>query len=48
MYDSAEVVERINAEFLKAAARGVTLLAATGDGGSHFSFGAFPEDTGSP
>lgn len=41
MYDSGSVVDRINAEFLKAASRGVTLLAATGDGGSHFSFGAF-------
>ena len=43
MYDSGATVDRINVEFLKAAARGTTLLAATGDGGSHFSFGAFPE-----
>ncbi len=33
---------RVSDEFMKATARGVTLLAATGDGGSHFSFGAFP------
>lgn len=42
MYDSGTIVDRINTEFLKATGRGVTLLGATGDGGSHFSFGAFP------
>lgn len=45
MYATASIVERTNIEFLKSAARGVTLLGATGDGGSHFSFGAFPSDT---
>lgn len=44
MYDSGTIVDRINTEFLKATSRGVTLLGATGDGGSHFSFGAFPND----
>lgn len=44
MYDGGDLVDRINAEFMKASARGVTLLAATGDGGSHFSFGAFEDD----
>ena len=44
MLDSAEIVERVNSAFVVASARGVTLLAATGDGGSHFSFGAFPEN----
>jgi len=45
MYSSASIVDRINVEFLKSAARGVTLLGATGDGGSHFSFGAFGQAT---
>jgi subtilase family serine protease len=46
MYASGDIVDRINVEFMKATARGVTLLGATGDGGSHFSFGAFPDDDG--
>eukprot|EP00128_Syssomonas_multiformis_P001382 Colp12_sorted_trinity150504_noHs@16960 len=41
MYESGESAERINVEFMKAGLRGTTILAATGDGGSHFSFGLF-------
>ena len=43
MYDGRAQAARIDAEFLKITARGATLLGATGDGGSHFSFGAFPD-----
>jgi len=43
MYSSGELVDRINTEFMKTVARGTTMLAATGDGGSHFSFGAFTD-----
>jgi len=38
MFPSADVENRINIEFAKLGLRGVTLLAASGDGGSHFSF----------
>jgi len=41
MYDSADQSIRIDAEFIKLGARGMTILAATGDGGSHFSFQFF-------
>lgn len=44
MMDSAPQSERINTEFMKLGLRGVTLLAATGDGGSHYSFQPFPSD----
>lgn len=33
--------ERINTEFMKLGLRGVSIFAASGDGGSHFSFGPF-------
>uniref|UniRef100_A0A7S4MF68 Peptidase S53 domain-containing protein n=1 Tax=Vannella robusta TaxID=1487602 RepID=A0A7S4MF68_9EUKA len=41
MYTSADQVNRINDEFMKMGARGVSVFAATGDGGNHFSFGPF-------
>jgi subtilase family serine protease len=41
MYPNSTVPDRINVEFQKLGVRGVTLLAATGDGGSHFSFEPF-------
>jgi len=45
MFSSEDQLNRIDREFMKAAARGVTLLAASGDGGSHFSFTPFEMDT---
>jgi len=44
MYDSGVQADRMNNEMMKLASRGVSILAATGDGGSHFSFGPFPSD----
>jgi tripeptidyl-peptidase-1 len=44
MMDTAPQTERISTEFMKLGLRGVTLLAATGDGGSHYSFQPFPND----
>ena len=38
MFPNADVVNRINIELQKLGIRGVTVLAASGDGGSHFSF----------
>lgn len=43
-WDQQDLPTRVNSEFLKASSRGVTLAAATGDGGSHFSFQRFPDD----
>jgi hypothetical protein len=43
MFGSSWEVDRINVEFMKLGLRGVTLLAASGDGGSHFSFVPFDE-----
>lgn len=44
MMDTGAQSDRINQEFMKLGLRGVTLLAATGDGGSHYSFQPFPGD----
>jgi len=44
MYTSANQVARIDAELKKLGSRGVTILAAAGDGGSHFSFQPFNND----
>lgn len=44
MMDTGPQSDRINQEFMKLGLRGVTLLAATGDGGSHYSFQPFPGD----
>jgi len=44
MMDTAPQTMRINNEFMKLGVRGMTLLAATGDGGSHYSFQPFPND----
>jgi len=41
MYSSEDLVARIDNEFMKMGSRGVSLFAATGDGGNHFSFGPF-------
>jgi tripeptidyl-peptidase-1 len=41
MFASAEVESRIDVEFAKLGLRGVTIVAASGDGGSHFAFGPF-------
>jgi len=43
MYTSAEQTQRISDEFMQMGLRGMTIFAATGDGGCHFSFGPFPE-----
>jgi len=43
MFVDEEQIERINLEFQKLGARGVTLVAASGDGGSHFSFQPFDD-----
>jgi len=41
MYDSSTQADRMNNELMKLGMRGVTILVATGDGGSHFSFEPF-------
>ena len=41
MFGSAEIESRIDAELMKLGLRGVTVTAASGDGGSHFAFGPF-------
>lgn len=46
MYDSSQQADRLNTELMKLTSRGVTILAATGDGGSHFSFEPFRPDGG--
>jgi len=38
MYKNKDVVDRVNQELMKLGLMGVTILAASGDGGSHFSF----------
>ncbi|KJE97784.1 tripeptidyl-peptidase I [Capsaspora owczarzaki ATCC 30864] len=43
MYTSQDETDKINDELLVVALRGVTILAATGDGGSHFSFEPFSD-----
>jgi len=44
MYLSANQLQRIDTQIMKLGLRGVTVLAAAGDGGSHFSFQPFPDD----
>lgn len=44
MYRSGDLINHMDLEFIKLSARGVTLLAAAGDGGSHYSFQPFPSD----
>ena len=39
MFGSADEQQRINVEFMKLGLRGVTVVAASGDGGSHWAFG---------
>lgn len=46
MFDSKDLVDRIETEFKKLGLRGVTILAASGDGGSHWAFGRFEDDLG--
>ena len=46
MFLSQAQVDKINTALQVLGARGVTVLGASGDGGSHFSFGAFPSDGG--
>ena len=41
MFQSAEQEARIEVEFQKLGLRGMTITAASGDGGSHFAFGPF-------
>eukprot|EP01090_Pellita_catalonica_P020481 TRINITY_DN7342_c0_g1_i1.p1 TRINITY_DN7342_c0_g1~~TRINITY_DN7342_c0_g1_i1.p1 ORF type:complete len:510 (-),score=65.90 TRINITY_DN7342_c0_g1_i1:148-1677(-) len=41
MYTSAKQMQKISVELLKIGLRGVTVLAAAGDGGAHFSFVPF-------
>jgi len=45
MYDSLEQTVRMNFELMRLGARGVSIFAATGDGGSHFSFEPFENST---
>lgn len=42
---SKDVDQRINEEFMKLGLMGVTILAASGDGGSHFSFGQYDTES---
>lgn len=44
MYPDSGQIDRMNTEFQKLAVRGVSIFAASGDGGSHFSFQEFPTD----
>ena len=41
MFESEDQENRIDVEFMKLGLRGVTVTAASGDGGSHFAFGPF-------
>lgn len=41
MYASTAITDQINYEFIKLGLRGVSIVAATGDGGFHFSFTHF-------
>lgn len=41
MFHSQNLEDRIDVEFAKLGAKKVTIVAASGDGGSHFSFGPF-------
>lgn len=41
MFRTQTLEDRIDAEFAKLGSKNVTILAASGDGGSHFSFGPF-------
>lgn len=41
MFNSQILEDRIDTEFAKLGSKGVTIVAASGDGGSHFSFGPF-------
>lgn len=36
-----DTMDRINQEFMKVGLMGVTILAASGDGGNHFAFGKY-------
>jgi subtilase family serine protease len=42
MMDSMDQQARIGVEMMKLGSRGTTVVAAAGDGGSHFSFVEFP------
>ncbi len=44
MYPDSGQIDRMNIEFMKLGVRGVSIIAASGDGGSHFSFQEFPTD----
>mmetsp|Transcript_91561 Transcript_91561/g.274917 ORF Transcript_91561/g.274917 Transcript_91561/m.274917 type:complete len:759 (-) Transcript_91561:284-2560(-) len=46
MFGSAEIEQRIDVELMKLGLRGVTVTAASGDGGSHFAFGPFSGSIG--
>jgi len=46
MFGSAAIEDRIDAELMKLGLRGVTVVAASGDGGSHFAFGPFSGEIG--
>eukprot|EP00008_Paramoeba_atlantica_P011211 CAMPEP_0201492618 /NCGR_PEP_ID=MMETSP0151_2-20130828/34030_1 /ASSEMBLY_ACC=CAM_ASM_000257 /TAXON_ID=200890 /ORGANISM="Paramoeba atlantica, Strain 621/1 / CCAP 1560/9" /LENGTH=610 /DNA_ID=CAMNT_0047879535 /DNA_START=1 /DNA_END=1833 /DNA_ORIENTATION=- len=43
VFSTKEIEDRISLEFMKLGMRGVTILAAAGDGGAHFSFQRFPD-----
>ena len=44
MYPDSDGLDRMNVEFMKIGSMGVSVMAATGDGGSHFSFQFFNSD----
>ena len=44
MFLGQDQITRTSTEFMKVGLRGVTVLAASGDGGSHYSFQPFPND----
>lgn len=41
MFGSQDIEDRVDVEFQKLGLKGVTVLASSGDGGSHFAFGPF-------
>lgn len=41
MFNTQKIEDKIDVEFAKLGAKNVTILAASGDGGSHFAFGPF-------
>lgn len=48
MFESQALTDSINVEFMKLGVRGMSIFAASGDGGSHWAFGPFDDQGPSP